>query len=117
MGSATTRMPRWAYPYGNGMATQKDLNELADDNPEMLDAYYQAMKAVIEYRNQVTAIQPGQLTTAQLKKTQLAATQQLMQFATSVVFKVKSVLRQTTAGKRRRRRWQQTPLKEIRRSS
>jgi len=65
------------------MATQKDL--LADENSEMLDACYQAMKAVIEYRNQVTTIQPGQ-TTAQLKKTQLVATQQLMQFATSVVF-------------------------------
>jgi len=64
------------------MASQKDLHTPADDNPELVGAYYQAMKAIIEYRNQVTAIQ----TTAELKKAQLEATKQLMQFATSVVF-------------------------------
>jgi len=37
------------------MASQKDLHTPADDNPELVGAYYQAMKAIIEYRNQVTA--------------------------------------------------------------
>jgi len=66
--------------------TQRDLHALANDNPEMLHAYYQAMNAVIEYRNEVGAIQPDEWITAQLKKKQLAATLQLMQFANSVAF-------------------------------
>jgi len=65
------------------MISQKDLHTLAaDDNPVMVGAYHQAMRAIIEYRNQVTAIQ----TAAELKNTQLEATKQLMQFTTSVVF-------------------------------
>lgn len=76
----------WAYLQGNRMARQKDSRTLADDDPEMLGAYYQAMKAIMAYRNQVTAMQTGQLTAAQLKDAQLVATQQLMQFATSAVF-------------------------------
>jgi len=82
MGSATTHRKGWAYPLGNSMASQKDLHTLADDDREMVGTYYQAMKAIIEYRDRVTAIQ----TAAELKNAQLEATEQLMQFATSVVF-------------------------------
>jgi hypothetical protein len=55
-------------------------------NPEMLRAYRQAANAVIEYRKEVAAIRPGQLTTARFKIKQFAATLQLMQFAKSIVF-------------------------------
>jgi hypothetical protein len=78
-------MPRWAHPCGNSMA-ERDLRALTNDSPETLHAYYQAMNAVVEYRNEVGAIQPDQWITAQLKKKQLAATLQLMQFANTILF-------------------------------
>jgi len=62
------------------------LRALANDNPETLRAYYQAMNAIIEYRNEVGAIEPDQWLTAQLKKKQLAATLRLLHFANSVLF-------------------------------
>jgi hypothetical protein len=65
---------------------QKDLHALANDNPKILHAYYQAVNAVIEYRNEVGTIQPDQWLTVQLKEKQLAATLRLMQFANAVVF-------------------------------
>jgi len=66
--------------------TEKDLRALANDDPETLHAYYQAMNAVIEYRNEVGAIEPDQWLTARSKKKQLAATLRLMHFANNVLF-------------------------------
>jgi len=68
------------------MITQKDLHALANDNPEMLRAYHQAVTAVIEYRKEVAAIQPGLRIAARLKKKQFAATLTLIQFANTIVF-------------------------------
>jgi hypothetical protein len=67
--------------------TQRDLHALANDDPEMLYAYYQAMNAVIEYRSEMAAIQPDQWITTQLKENQLIATRRLMQFADRVAFR------------------------------
>jgi len=44
------------------------------------------MNAVIEYHNEVGAIEPDQWLTARLKKKQLAATLRLMHFANNVLF-------------------------------
>jgi hypothetical protein len=65
---------------------QRDLHALAHDNPETLHAYYEAINAVIDYRNEVATSQPDQWITAQLKEKQLAATLKLMQFANNVLF-------------------------------
>jgi hypothetical protein len=66
--------------------TQRDLYALANDNPEMLYAYYQSTNAVIEYRNEMAAIQPDQWIRTQLKEKQLRATIRLMRFANGVAF-------------------------------
>jgi hypothetical protein len=66
--------------------TQRDLHALANDNPEMLYAYYRAMNAVIEYRNEMAAIRPNHGISTQLKDKQLMATIRLMRFANRVAF-------------------------------
>ena len=69
------------------MITQKDLQELTNDKPEMVRAYYEAMNAVIDYQNEVAAIQPSpSWNAARLKKKQFAATTKLVRFAQRVVF-------------------------------
>ena len=58
----------------------------ANDSPEMLRAYRQVVNAIVEYRKEVAAIEPGLRTTVRFKQRQFAATLKLIQFANSIVF-------------------------------
>jgi hypothetical protein len=68
------------------MITEQDLRAIASNSPETLHAYRQAVNAIVAYRREVAAIQPGLGTTIRLRKTQFAATRKLIQFANRIVF-------------------------------
>jgi hypothetical protein len=68
------------------MITKQDLHAIANDSPEMIRAYRQVVNAIVEYRKEVAAIEPGLRTTVRFKQRQFAATLKLIQFANSIVF-------------------------------
>jgi hypothetical protein len=69
------------------MISEKDLQELTNDKPEVVRAYYEAVNAVTDYQNELAAIRPClSRNAARLKKKQFAATTKLVRFAQRVVF-------------------------------
>jgi len=66
------------------MITEKDLQELTNDKPEVVRAYHEAVNAVMDY---LSAIRPRlSRNVARLRKKQFAATTKLVRFAQRVVF-------------------------------
>jgi len=66
------------------MITEKDLHELTNDKPEVVRAYHEAVNAVTDYQNELSAIPSRNV--ARLRKKQFAATTKLVRFAQRVVF-------------------------------
>jgi hypothetical protein len=54
-----------------GMLTQHDIYEIATNNPEMARAFYKAVKAIIELREEAARNKSGLWATARLKKRNL----------------------------------------------
>jgi len=69
------------------MITEKNLHELTNDKPEVVRAYHEAVNAVTDYQNELSAIRhrPSR-NVARLRKKQFAATTKLVRFAQRVVF-------------------------------
>jgi hypothetical protein len=70
----------------NSVITEEAFYAIAKARPEMMQAFYKAVNAIIEYRKEIATNQSGWFAAARLKKKQLAATFLAMQFADGLVF-------------------------------
>jgi hypothetical protein len=68
------------------MITESDFYQLAKANPTMMRAFYEAVNAIIDYRNEAEASQGGLWAKMRLKKKQFDATFLVKQFARGLVF-------------------------------
>jgi|RhiMethySRZTD1v2_1073278.scaffolds.fasta_scaffold154790_3 hypothetical protein len=68
------------------MFTQEDLCAIAKNDPEMIRAYYEAVHAIIDFRQELAKNQSGLWAGARLKKKQVDATFLAKRFSRGVVF-------------------------------
>jgi hypothetical protein len=67
------------------MITQEELFEMAKTKPEIKEAFYKAVGAILDLRKEVAASGTGFFANIRLKKKQLAATFLSMNFASGLV--------------------------------
>jgi hypothetical protein len=68
------------------MLTQEGFYAMAKDRPEILRSFYNAVHALIEYRQEADKNPSGLWAKAHLKKTQFSVTFQIQRFASRLVF-------------------------------
>jgi hypothetical protein len=68
------------------MITQKDFYEIAKNNPELMRAYYNAVQAIIDLREEVAKNQSGLWASARLRKKEFSATFQVIDIGNRLIF-------------------------------